>query len=164
MFAAIDFGIRSPGLLGIATGLLDDVSAVEPALQVSAAEFALGVFLVAGTLARLLDLHFVMGKLGRSSRGFGGQGLSSSLRQQRRRIYKIILLEGVGCIASIEFPLRRGLLRSHAAAYNIGDKIILAFYGAARHAPQHGDLSHMGEGVGHRPLKKLFWRNMQWLR
>ena len=135
MFAAIDFGIRSPGLLGIATGLLDHVRGVEPALQVSAAEFALGVFLVAGTLARLLDLHFVMRKLGRSSRGFGGQGLSSSLRQSAAGFTNLFYSKAFGCIASIEFPLGRGLLRSYTAADDISDKIILAFYCTACHPP-----------------------------
>jgi hypothetical protein len=38
----------------------------------------------------------VMGKLRRSSHGFGsGQLRSSSLRESARRIYEIILLEGV---------------------------------------------------------------------
>ena len=65
------------------------------ASNVRTAEFTLGVFFVAGALSRLLDLHFVMGKLRRSSYSFdGGQEQSSSLRQSARRIYEIILLEG----------------------------------------------------------------------
>ena len=55
MLAAINFRIRPPGLFGIAASLLEHIRGVEPALQMSAAEFALGVFLVTGTLPRLLD-------------------------------------------------------------------------------------------------------------
>jgi hypothetical protein len=63
VFAAIDFGLRSPGLLHISTIPLDRVGHVEPELQVAAAEFALGIFLVAGALPCFFDLHFVVGKL-----------------------------------------------------------------------------------------------------
>jgi hypothetical protein len=81
MLATIDLGVWSPSFFRVATGLFDHIRGIEPALQVSAAEFALGVVFVAGALSRLLDLHFVMGKLRRSSHGLGGsQGLSSSLR------------------------------------------------------------------------------------
>src|ERR1700693_948036 len=71
MLTAIHLRIRSPGLFRIATALFDHVSRVEPALEVPAAELALGVLLIAGTLFRLLDFHFVMWKLRGSSRGFG---------------------------------------------------------------------------------------------
>lgn len=63
ILAAIHFGMRSPGLLDIAALALDGVLRVRPKLQVTAAEFPFGVFLVAGALSRLLDLHFVVGKL-----------------------------------------------------------------------------------------------------
>src|SRR5664279_540626 len=62
-FAAIDFGVRSPCFLHAAALLFDHVGGVEPALQMSATELALFVFFVAGTLARLLDLDFVVRKL-----------------------------------------------------------------------------------------------------
>src|ERR1019366_4926587 len=62
-FTAIDFGIGSPSFLHAAALLLEHIDRVEPALQVPAAEFSLVVFLVAGTLARFLDLNFVFGKL-----------------------------------------------------------------------------------------------------
>src|ERR1700730_68394 len=62
-FAAINFGVGSPGFLHITAFLFEDVGGVEPAFQVSAAELALLVFLVAGTLARLLHLNCVLGKL-----------------------------------------------------------------------------------------------------
>jgi hypothetical protein len=68
MFAAINFGIRPPGLFGVAASLLDHIFRVEPALQMSAAEFSLFVLLVAGALPRLLNLDLVMGKLRRSLR------------------------------------------------------------------------------------------------
>lgn len=101
MLTSIYLRVRSPGFFRVAAGLLDHVGGIKPALQMSAAEFAFGVFFVAGTLSRLLDFHFVMGKLRRSSHSFGsGQGRSSSLRQSARRIYEIILLEGV----SVELP------------------------------------------------------------
>src|SRR5580700_5297712 len=73
MLAAIHFGIWPPSLLHIAAGLLHHVAGVGPALEMSAAKLALGVFLIAGTLPRLLDFHFVMWKLLRS--GGGGPGL-----------------------------------------------------------------------------------------
>src|ERR1700678_1277605 len=54
MFAAVALGIRSPGFLRVAASLLDDILRVEPAFQMSAAELALLIFLVAGTLPGLL--------------------------------------------------------------------------------------------------------------
>ncbi len=60
VFAAIDFGVSSPGFFCVAASLFDHVGGVEPALQVSTAEFAFGVFLVAGALSRLLEFDFVM--------------------------------------------------------------------------------------------------------
>src|SRR6266849_9033611 len=60
-FAAIHFGVRSPGFLHITAFLFEHVGGIEPAFQVSAAELALFVFLVAGTLSRPLDLYFVVG-------------------------------------------------------------------------------------------------------
>src|SRR5450755_606433 len=62
-FAAIDFGIRSPRFLDAAALPFDDIGGVEPALQMSAAEFALFVLLIAGALAGFLDLYFMVGKL-----------------------------------------------------------------------------------------------------
>ena len=44
----------------VAAGLLDNVAHIEPAFQVASANFALGVFLVAGPLQELLVLHFVI--------------------------------------------------------------------------------------------------------
>ncbi len=70
MLTAIDLGIFSPGLFGIAAGLLLHVFRVEPALEMTAAELALGVLLIAGALPRLLDLDPVPGEL----RYFGGYG------------------------------------------------------------------------------------------
>src|ERR1039458_3652212 len=72
MLAAVDLGIRSPGFFGVATGLLDHVGRVEPALQMTPAPLAFFVFLVAGALPGLLDLHLVMGKLRRSLRARSG--------------------------------------------------------------------------------------------
>ena len=63
IFAAIDFGVRSPSLLDVAALALNHVLRIEPAFQMAAAELALFVLFVAGTLSGLLDLHFVMGKL-----------------------------------------------------------------------------------------------------
>src|ERR1022692_499091 len=68
VLAAVDLGIRPPGLFRVAAGLLDHILRVEPAFQMAAAEFALFVFLVAGALTGLLDLDLMVGKLGRSLR------------------------------------------------------------------------------------------------
>src|SRR5262245_10126673 len=48
VFATVDFGVWAPGLFDVSTLALDHVFHVEPALQVSAAELSLGIFLVAG--------------------------------------------------------------------------------------------------------------------
>ena len=56
MLAAVDFGVFAPGFLCVATGLLNHVRSVEPTLQMSAAELAFLVLLVAGALSRFLDL------------------------------------------------------------------------------------------------------------
>ena len=68
MLAAVDFGILAPGFFRVATGLLNHIRSVEPALQMSAAELAFLIPLVAGTLSRLLNLDLVMRKLRRSLR------------------------------------------------------------------------------------------------
>ena len=68
MLAAVDFGVLAPGFFRVATGLLNHIRSVEPALQMSAAELAFLVLLVAGTLSRFLNLDLVMRKLGRSLR------------------------------------------------------------------------------------------------
>jgi hypothetical protein len=97
MLAAIHFSIRSPSLLRIATSLLNHIGGVKPAFQVPAAELAFGVLIVAGTLSQLFDFHFVMGKLGGSSRGFS-RGQRSYPRRCGNRaagITDFILLEGV---------------------------------------------------------------------
>src|SRR5205085_3728769 len=60
---AIDFPIGAPGLFRVATFPFENVCGVEPALQMSAAEFAFFVFFVAGALAGLLDFYFVARKL-----------------------------------------------------------------------------------------------------
>src|SRR5512146_3040662 len=56
MLAAVDFRLRPEGLLHVPTLPLQHVVVVVPALQVAAAELALGVLFVAGTLAWLLHL------------------------------------------------------------------------------------------------------------
>ncbi len=68
MLAAVDFGILAPGFFRVATGLLDHIRSVEPPLQMSTAELALLVLLVAGSLSRFLNLDLVMRKLRRSLR------------------------------------------------------------------------------------------------
>ena len=71
MLAAIYFRIRSPGLLRVAAGLLDNIGCVEPALEMPAAELTLGVLFVAGALPWLLEFHSVVGKLRGSGYGRG---------------------------------------------------------------------------------------------
>src|SRR5216683_7269091 len=83
MLAAVDFGILAPRFLSVATGLLDHIRSVEPALQMSAAELAFLVLLVAGTLSRLLNLDLVMRKLRRSLR------VGSGHFARRQRTYLI---------------------------------------------------------------------------
>ena len=96
MLASINFSVRSPGLLGITAGLLHHIGAVEPSLQMSAAELAFGIFLVTGALSDFLSFHFVMRKLLWSCCFDRRQrSLSSSLRPNRRWIHILILLEGV---------------------------------------------------------------------
>ena len=71
MLAVVDFGVFAPGFLGVTTGLLNHVRSVEPTLQMSAAELAFLVLLVAGALSRFLDLDLVMRTL-RSRLGVRG--------------------------------------------------------------------------------------------
>jgi len=60
MLAAIHLGVASPGLFHITTFLLQHVGQVIPALQMPAAELALGVFFVTGALSQLLDFDFMI--------------------------------------------------------------------------------------------------------
>src|SRR5437868_8846648 len=60
----------------------------------AAAEFSLGVLLIAGALANFLDLHFVMGKLFRSNHRRGRGSHSASLFAAAERN---ILLEELWC-------------------------------------------------------------------
>jgi hypothetical protein len=89
MLATVDLGIRSPGLFNIPTSLLHHVSPVRPPLQVAAAEFSLFIFFVAGTLSRLLDFDFMVGKLRRSLRArscdFTSRQRLTLIRGARRR-------------------------------------------------------------------------------
>src|SRR3981081_1072666 len=78
MLAAVDLCIRTPGLLRVPASLLQYVNGIDPPLQVPAAELSLLVFLVTGTLSRLLDLDLVMRKLRRS---FGSRGRDFARRQ-----------------------------------------------------------------------------------
>src|SRR4029077_5328100 len=101
MFAAIHFCLRPQGLLHVATLALDCVGPVGPELQMTAAEFALLIFFVAGALPRLLDLDFVVGKLRNILRTRSGYFTSrqrtypSFERLKRRRIrpYAVIVTE-----------------------------------------------------------------------
>ena len=63
MLAAVHFSILSPSLRHVAARLFDRVGHVIPAFEMSAAEFAFGIQLIAGALSRFLDFDFVMGKL-----------------------------------------------------------------------------------------------------
>src|SRR5579862_1039351 len=100
MLATIDFRVRSPGLFGVAAGALDDVRAIKPAFQMSAARLAFIVLLITGALARLFNFDFMMRKL-RRSLGFRSGDLASSqlhilssaARRRRIRAYKPIVLE-----------------------------------------------------------------------
>jgi len=98
--AAVNLDVPTPGFLDAAALLLHRVGGIEPALQMAAAEFPLVVFLVAGSLARLLDLDLVVGKLLNSvrDRGFtscqGKSSLSRVVTHGQNRTTKYILLEG----------------------------------------------------------------------
>src|SRR6266699_3689098 len=74
MLAAVHFSILSPSLRRVAARLFDRVGHVIPAFEMSAAEFAFGVQLIAGALACFLDFDFVMGKLLQSDGGPAGFG------------------------------------------------------------------------------------------
>src|SRR5271157_1363781 len=71
VLTTIDFRLVAKALAHIATGLLQHIGQIEPALQMSAAELALCVRLVTGALERLLIFHLMFGKL----RGFSLHGL-----------------------------------------------------------------------------------------
>ena len=102
MLAAIHFRILSPSLRHIAARLLDGVGDVIPAFEMSAAEFAFSVQLIAGALSRFLDFDFVMGKLlwgdVGGPAGFGCGQRSYPRRCGRKtarfRLERYILLEG----------------------------------------------------------------------
>src|ERR1700693_5960584 len=98
MFATIYFRIRPPGFFGVAARLLDHIRGVEPALQMSATELALGVFFVTGSLSRLLEFYFVMRKLRRGGCYGFGRGQRNSPRccgKCAAGCTVFILLEGV---------------------------------------------------------------------
>src|ERR1019366_4815879 len=74
----------------------------------------------------------------------------------------------VGCAVSLSSPRSSGtlipesLVRSHAARLNRRHEIILAAHRAARHPPQHGDLSHVRQRIRHRALKQPLGLGTQW--
>src|SRR5438034_2156873 len=84
MLAAVHFRILSPSLRHIAARLFDGVGHVIPAFEMSAAEFAFGIQLIAGALSRFLDFDFVMRKLLQSDVG-GPAGFSCGQRSYPRR-------------------------------------------------------------------------------
>ena len=102
VFAAVDFGIRPPGFFSVAARLLDYIFGVEPAFQMTAAELAFLILLVAGALPRLFDLDLMMGKLGRSLRARSCNFASRQRTYPRSRgaraagfsLTKVIVLEG----------------------------------------------------------------------
>src|SRR5664279_4627312 len=68
MLATIDLHLIAKGLPDVAAGLLQHVSQVEPAFQMSATELPFFIGLVAGALQGLLVFELVLGKLGRIGR------------------------------------------------------------------------------------------------
>src|SRR6266550_781325 len=84
MLAAVHFSILSPSLRHVAARLFDRVGHVIPAFEMSAAEFAFGIELIAGALSRFLDSDFVMGKLLESDVG-GPAGFGCGQRSCPRR-------------------------------------------------------------------------------
>jgi hypothetical protein len=75
MLTTIDFHLIAEGLPDVAAGLLQHVSQVEPAFQMSTAQLPFFIGLVAGPLEGLLVLELVLGKVGRISRvHFGHEG------------------------------------------------------------------------------------------
>src|SRR6202007_3217158 len=100
-FATIDLRIGSPGLFDAAALLLDSVGGVEPTLQMTAAELAFLVLLVAGALARLLDFDFMVRKLLQSVRDCGFNGCQRDVplchmewRALENGLCEFILLDG----------------------------------------------------------------------
>src|SRR5579863_3814208 len=63
VFAAINLCVGAPGLGHITASSLLHIRRVKPALEMAAAELALGILLIARALPQLLDLHLVMGEL-----------------------------------------------------------------------------------------------------
>ena len=72
MLATIDLHLIAKGLPNVAAGLLQHVSQVEPAFQMSAAELPFFIGLVAGALQGFLVLEFVLGELRRIGRAHLG--------------------------------------------------------------------------------------------
>lgn len=104
MLTAVHFGIRSPGFFGVTARLLDDIRAIEPAFQVSAARFAFFVFLVASALPCLLDLHFMMRELRRGLRA----GSRHFARCQGLTLVRADRAAGVSLRASLYPKWRQG--------------------------------------------------------
>ena len=96
IFAAIDLGILTPGLLYVATSLLDNVCHVVPALEMAAAELAFVILLIAGALADFLNLYFMMRELLGSLYHFGcGQRTHPRPRPEPPDSAPFILTEGM---------------------------------------------------------------------
>jgi len=116
VLTAIDFRVRTPGFFRVSALLLEHISRVIPAFKMSAAELALSIFLVAGTLPGLFQFYFVMRELFRRNTGFGcGQSLILVDAAGRRFTFKFdyILLNGPTKTRTpelIEFSLWRYLL------------------------------------------------------
>ena len=168
MFATIDFGITAPSFLHIAASLLKHVGSVEPALEVAAAEFTFLVFLVAGPLSRLLDLDLVMGELRGS---LYPRGCACGQRIYPRRCglcaarfgYESFILPEAFLAgqtghheAHSKFLLGRNPFQTHASGRHVGSEVTFTGDGSASHAPKHGNLSHVGQRIGNRPLKEFF--------
>ena|SRR6266849_1873701 len=104
VLAAIHFRIRPPGLLGVAAGLLEHIRGVEPALEMSTAELALGILLVAGALPWLLEFHFVMRKLRGSGCGCGQKRCPRRCGKSAAGYTSFILLEQFYGMPGRRFP------------------------------------------------------------
>src|SRR5437763_1697556 len=65
------------------------------------------------------------------------------------------LLQATEWGTSIEFSAGGGLLPANPASDDICHKVVFSTHMCSGYAAQHGNLTHMGQGVGDRTLEQL---------
>jgi len=62
---------------------------------------------------------------------------------------------------SVEFAFGFFLIRPKVAGFDFGARVVLALHRRTGYATQHGELAHVRERVGNRPLKQTLTRCRQ---